>query len=70
MLNNKKIIIIIGVIIMLSFGMQSVKAGDDTSFRQDLYNKVEPIKLVDPLSYVLGATNTGEPYIYHYADII
>lgn len=55
---------------LLAFGVQMVHSGDNTTFRQDFFSKVKPIKLVDPLSFVLGATVKGEPYVYHYTDII
>lgn len=41
-----------------------------TQFRQDFYTKIEPIKLVDPLSFALGATIKDEAFVYHYADIV
>ncbi len=49
---------------------QSLLAGDDTLFRQDFYKKIEPIKLIDPLSFALGATEKGEPFFYHFTDIV
>ncbi|MGD9898406.1 MAG: hypothetical protein AB7T22_04675 [Calditrichaceae bacterium] len=42
----------------------------NTKFRYAFYDMVEPIKLTDPLSAFLGATNESEPFIYHYKDIV
>lgn len=47
-----------------------VRSGNNTSFRQDFFSKVKPVKLVDPLSFALGATAKGEAFVYHYTDII
>jgi len=69
MLKNNKIFHI-GIIIMLSLCLQSTQANEETQFRQEFYNKIEPIKLIDPLSHALGATNVGEPFVYHYEDIV
>ena len=41
-----------------------------TEFKRDFFNKVEPITLIDPLAFALGASDAGEPYVYHYTDII
>ena len=43
---------------------------NETKFKRDFFNQVEPIKLVDPLAFALGASDAGEPFIYHYTDII
>ncbi len=50
--------------------VNSLSAQETTTFRQDFYKDVEPIKLIDPLSYVLGATDKDIPYVYSYTDII
>lgn len=50
--------------------VNSLNAQGNTTFRQDFYKDVQPIKLVDPLSYVLGATDKDVPYVYAYTDII
>ncbi len=49
---------------------QMANGKDVTRFRPDFYKNVQAIHLIDPLSYVLGATEKTEPYIYHYTDII
>ena len=67
---KRKLIYIIGILVTLTLTTQSVIARDNTQFRQDFYNKIEPIKLVDPLSFVLGATVKGEAFVYHYTDIV
>ena len=58
--------------IMLFYAMavNSLSAQGNTVFRQDFYKDVETIKLIDPLSYVLGATDKDVPYFYSYEDII
>ncbi len=61
------------VIMMLLFSamtVNSLSAQENTAFRQDFYKDVEPIKLIDPLTYVLGATDKDVPYVYSYTDII
>ncbi len=67
---KSKLIYIVGILMTLTLTTQSVIAGDGTQFRQDFYNKIEPIKLVDPLSFALGATVKGEAFVYHYTDIV
>jgi len=70
MLCKKSKIFLVSILMTLTIVMQSLLAGDATQFRQDFYNKVEPIKLVDPLSFALGATVKGEAFVYHYTDIV
>ncbi len=41
-----------------------------TAWRQDFFEKVEPIRLKEPLAYVLGAQNEGEPFVFNYADAV
>ncbi len=41
-----------------------------TKWRQDFFEKVEPIRLKDPLSYILGAQKEGEPFVFHYTDAV
>ena len=65
-----KIRILTAILLSIIFATQPLLAGDRTQFRQDFYNKVEPIKLVDPLSFALGATDKGEAFVYHYTDIV
>ena len=67
---KSKLIFIISILIIFTINVQSLLADDNTQFRQDFYNKVEPIKLTDPLSFALGATAKGEPFVYHYTDIV
>jgi hypothetical protein len=42
----------------------------DTKWKQDFFEKVEPITMVDPLSSVLGAVADNEPIYYTYADCV
>lgn len=63
-----KIILIIGIIMVQTISAQNLV--DETKFKRDFFNKVEPIMLVDPLAFALGASDEGEPYVYHYTDII
>lgn len=41
-----------------------------TRWRQDFFSEVEPIRLTDPLSHVLGAQNEGEPFVFTYGDAV
>lgn len=41
-----------------------------TAWRQNFFDNVEPIKLKDPLAYVLGAQKEGEPFIFNYTDAV
>jgi formylmethanofuran dehydrogenase subunit E len=41
-----------------------------TAWRQDFFDKVEPIRLKEPLAYVLGAQNEGEPFVFNYSDAV
>jgi len=58
------------ILLFSAMTAQSVSAQGNTRFRQEFYKDVEPMKLIDPLSYVLGATDKDVPYVYSYADII
>ncbi len=69
-LKKTKLILLVSILMTFTINMQSLQAGDGTHFRPDFYDKVEPIKLIDPLSFALGATEKGEPYVYHYTDIV
>ncbi|MCK5520918.1 MAG: hypothetical protein KAI81_07385 [Candidatus Marinimicrobia bacterium] len=60
----------LGILMSLSLSTVSAMAGDNTQFRQEFYKDVEPIKLVDPLSFALGATVKGEAFVYYYTDIV
>jgi formylmethanofuran dehydrogenase subunit E len=74
MFQRKKIINIIQA--MLIFGLimvETISAQniiDETKFKKDFFSKVDPIILIDPLAFVLGASEKGEPYVYQYTDII
>ncbi len=39
-------------------------------FRMDFFDKVQPIKLTDPLAAVLGAVEEGAVFEYHYSDAV
>ena len=41
-----------------------------TVWRQDFFDEVEPIKLKDPLAYILGAQDEGEPFVFNYTDAV
>ena len=41
-----------------------------TSWAQDFFESVEPIKLLDPLGEILGAIKKGEPFVYNYSDAV
>lgn len=43
---------------------------ETTKWKQGFFADVEPIKLSDPLAYVLGAQNDGELFIFNYADAV
>lgn len=41
-----------------------------TKWRQEFFERVEPIKLKEPLAYVLGAQDEGEPFVFNYTDAV
>jgi len=41
-----------------------------TQWRQDFFDEVEPIRLKDPLAYILGAQNEDEPFVFNYTDAV
>ncbi len=45
-------------------------AEGQTRFNKDFFDKVEPIKLKDPLAFVLGAIDRDEPFVFKYADAV
>lgn len=42
----------------------------NTKWRQDFFDKVEPIKMKDPLAYILGAQDDNEPFVFNYSDAV
>jgi hypothetical protein len=42
----------------------------ETKWRQRFFDEVEPIRLKDPLSYVLGSQNEGAPFVFRYTDAV
>ncbi|MEK6790293.1 MAG: hypothetical protein AABY45_01170 [Deltaproteobacteria bacterium] len=42
----------------------------DTVWKQGFFALVEPIRLKDPLAYILGAQDEGEEFVFHYADAV
>jgi len=68
LLNKFKTVLIIGILMAQTLSAQNLV--DETKFKRDFFNQVEPITLVDPLGFALGASDAGEPYVYHYTDII
>ena len=65
---KRQTVLILGIIMAQTISAQNIV--DETKFKQDFFNKVEPISLIDPLAFALGASDAGEPYVYHYTDII
>ena len=45
-------------------------AEEKTVWRQDFYDKVEPIRLKDPLAHILGAQSEGKPFVFHFTDAV
>lgn len=45
-------------------------ASNETKWKQKFFDKVEQIRLKDPLSYVLGSQTEGEPFIFTYKDAV
>lgn len=45
-------------------------AEGQTKFNKDFFDKVEPIKLKDPLAFVLGAIDRNEAFVFKYADAV
>ena len=43
---------------------------DQTKWKQEFFDDVESIELNDPLSYVLGAQDEGEPFVFTYKDTV
>lgn len=43
---------------------------DGTEWRQGFYAEVEPIRLIDPLSYALGSQKQGSPFVFNYTDAV
>ncbi|HHL39807.1 MAG TPA: hypothetical protein ENJ37_04825 [Deltaproteobacteria bacterium] len=43
---------------------------EQTRWRQDFFDDVEPIKVRDPLAYVLGAQDEGMPMVFTYGDAV
>lgn len=43
---------------------------EETKWLQSFFADVEPIKMRDPLAYILGAQKEGEPFIFHYTDAV
>ena len=41
-----------------------------TAWARDFFETAEPIELLDPLGEMLGAVNTGEPFVYNYSDAV
>ncbi|MFQ5736188.1 MAG: hypothetical protein ACE5GY_04915 [Thermodesulfobacteriota bacterium] len=43
---------------------------DKTVWRQDFFEEVEPIRLMEPLAQILGAQKEGEPFVFNYTDAV
>jgi len=70
LLNKGKLVLFIGIIMANTLSAQNEAQNEETKFKRDFFDQVEPIKLVDPLAFALGASNAREPYVYYYIDII
>jgi formylmethanofuran dehydrogenase subunit E len=42
----------------------------ETEWRQGFFDRVEPIRLADPLSYVLGSQKEGATFVFKYSDAV
>ncbi len=42
----------------------------NTVWRQDFFDRVEPIRLIEPLAYLLGAQEEGEAFVFNYTDAV
>ncbi|GAB62863.1 conserved hypothetical protein [Candidatus Jettenia caeni] len=47
-----------------------VSAEGQTNYSKDFFDRVEPIKMKDPLAVVLGAMEKGEVFTFTYADAV
>ena len=70
LLNTINIVLFIGIIMANTLSAQKLVYKDETNFKRNFFDQVEPIKLVDPLAFALGASDAGEPYVYYFKDII
>jgi hypothetical protein len=43
---------------------------ETTNWNQDFFGEVEPIRLTDPLAWILGAQAEGEPFVFNYTDAV
>jgi len=43
---------------------------DSTKWNISFLDKIETISLTDPLAYVLGSQNEGEPFVFYYSDAV
>ncbi len=43
---------------------------EQTRWKHGFYRDVEPIRLKDPLAYILGALDEGEPFVFTYGDAV
>jgi hypothetical protein len=43
---------------------------EGTEWRQGFFSEVEPIRLIDPLSYALGSQKQGSPFVFNYTDAV
>lgn len=42
----------------------------ETIWKQEFFEKVEPIRLIDPLAIVLGAQDEGGEFVINYTDVV
>lgn len=45
-------------------------ARQETRWKQSFFNDVEPIRLKEPLAYILGAQEEGEVFVINYTDAV
>lgn len=60
----------IALIICGSVQMRHLAAEEQATQGRDFFDKVEPIKMKDPLAVVLGAMGKGDVFIYTYSDAV
>lgn len=45
-------------------------AEGQSKWKQDFFNEVEEIRLIDPLTYALGSMDPGEELVFSFADVV
>src|SRR3990172_12037861 len=60
----------LGLLTVYGIAHTQVYAEGQTKYSKDYFDTVEPIKIKDPLSVVLGAIDKGEVFVFTYADAV